>query len=122
RVDCEATHQAPSDFREDRDYWSKNLPPERGIDHRLPQAANERDAYTPSASVPVDQAVVGQIKELSKSLRIRRYSVTTAACAVLVRAWSASSSEVALDFPVSRRVAPESKTLPAMLAGVAPLV
>jgi amino acid adenylation domain-containing protein/non-ribosomal peptide synthase protein (TIGR01720 family) len=121
-VDCEADYQASSDFRDDQAYWSKNLPPESALDYRLPQAAHERDAYTPSASVPVDQAVVGQIKELSKSLRIRRYSVTTAACALLVRAWSANSSEVALDFPVSRRVAPESKTLPTMLAGVVPLV
>ena len=48
--------------------------------------------------------------------------MTTAACALLTRAWSGSGSEVALDFPVSRRVAPESKTLPAMLAGVVPLV
>ncbi len=46
----------------------------------------------------------------------------TAACALLVRSMSTSGSEVALDFPVSRRVAPESKTLPAMLAGVVPLV
>ncbi|HEY6649822.1 MAG TPA: amino acid adenylation domain-containing protein, partial [Mycobacterium sp.] len=121
-VDCEAKYQASSDFRDDQAYWSKNLPPESALNYRLPQAAHERDAYTPSASVPVDQAVVGQIKELSKSLRIRRYSVTTAACALLARAWSANSSEVALDFPVSRRVAPESKTLPTMLAGVVPLV
>ena len=31
-------------------------------------------------------------------------------------------SEVVLDFPVSRRVRPESKTLPGMVAGVVPLV
>ena len=46
----------------------------------------------------------------------------TAAVALLVRAWSANGSEVALDFPVSRRVLPETKTLPGMFAGVVPLV
>src|ERR1700694_4566444 len=121
-VDCETSYQASTDFREDQAYWSKNLPPESGLDHRLPQAVNELDAYTPSPSVQVDGAVVGYIKELSKSLRIRRYSVMTAACALLVRGWSGNGSEVTLDFPVSRRVRPESKTLAAMLAGVVPLV
>ncbi|MDH6195686.1 glycopeptidolipid biosynthesis protein [Mycobacterium frederiksbergense] len=121
-VDCETEYLASQDFQDDQAYWSNNLPPENGLDQGLPQAENGHDAYTPSASVEVDQAAVRHIKELSKSLRIRRYSVTTAACALLVRAWSANTSEVALDFPVSRRVAAESKTLPAMLAGVAPLV
>jgi len=36
--------------------------------------------------------------------------------------WSAEGREVVLDFPVSRRVVPESKTLPGMVAGVVPLV
>ena len=51
-----------------------------------------------------------------------RSSVITAACALLVRGWCAEGSEVVLDFPVSRRVRPESKTLPGMVAGVVPLV
>ncbi|MDT5154474.1 MAG: glycopeptidolipid biosynthesis protein, partial [Mycobacterium sp.] len=121
-VDLETGYEASSEFLEDQDYWSTNLPPESGLDHRPPQASSERDPYTPSASVPVDQAVVGQIRDLSKSLRIRRYSVITAACALLARGWSGNGSQVALDFPVSRRVSPESKTLPAMLTGVVPLV
>ena len=65
---------------------------------------------------------LGRIKELSKALGIRRFSVITAACALLVRGWSDNGSEVVLDFPVSRRVRPESKTLPGMVAGVVPLV
>ncbi|WP_083211115.1 non-ribosomal peptide synthetase [Mycolicibacterium porcinum] len=121
-VDCETEYQASQSFQDDRAYWQENLPPEQGVDQGLPRAADGRDAYAPSASVEVDRAAVGHIKELSKSLRVRRYSVTTAACALLVRAWTANASEVALDFPVSRRVTPESKTLPAMLAGVVPLV
>ena len=40
----------------------------------------------------------------------------------MARGWSGNGSEVALDFPVSRRVLPETKTLPGMFAGVVPLV
>ena len=87
-----------------------------------PTAAGERDPYWPSAPVQLDPSVVGRIKELSKALGVRRYSVITAACALLVRGWCAEGSEVVLDFPVSRRVRPESKTLPGMFAGVVPLV
>ena len=89
---------------------------------RCSHAAGERDPYLPSASVQLDPAVVGRVQELTKNLLIRRYSVITAACALLVRARSANGSEVTLDFPVSRRVRPETKTLPEMLAGVVPLV
>ncbi|OBG81540.1 non-ribosomal peptide synthetase [Mycobacterium sp. E802] len=121
-VDCEADYEASQDFQDDRAYWSTNRPSESGIDQGLRRSENGRDAYAPSASVEVDQVAVRHIKELSKNLRIRRYSVTTAACALLVRAWSANASEVTLDFPVSRRVTSVTKTLPAMLAGVAPLV
>ncbi|HEX9834158.1 MAG TPA: amino acid adenylation domain-containing protein, partial [Mycobacterium sp.] len=115
-------YTASTDFLEDQAYWSNNRPPESGLDRRPSQLADAHDAYTPSASVQVGQEAVGGIKALSKSLRIRRHAVMTAACALLVRSWSGSGSEVALDFPVSRRVGEESKTLPAMLAGVAPLV
>jgi hypothetical protein len=51
-----------------------------------------------------------------------RWTVITAACALVVRGWCADGQEVVLDFPVSRRVVPESKTLPGMVAGVVPLV
>ncbi|MDV3126107.1 amino acid adenylation domain-containing protein [Mycobacterium sp. 21AC1] len=121
-VDAEEEYRASDDYQEDLAYWSNNLPPEDLREQSTAQVGNARDAYTPSASVEVDQAVVGDIKQLSKSLRIRRYSVTTAACALLARTWTAHGSEVTLDFPVSRRVASETKTLPGMLAGVAPLV
>ncbi|OSC29655.1 non-ribosomal peptide synthetase [Mycobacterium vulneris] len=121
-VDLESAYEASEDYAEDKAYWSEHLPPESGPVDRLPEAAGERDHYSPSASVQLDPSVANRIKELSKKLAIRRFSVTTAACALLVRGWSGSGSEVALDFPVSRRVRPESKTLPAMLAGVVPLV
>ncbi|WP_162525874.1 non-ribosomal peptide synthetase, partial [Mycobacteroides sp. CBMA 326] len=121
-VDLETEYEASSDYIEDREYWSRNLPPDSGLDPRAPHAHEGHDGYTPSATVQIDDAVVGQIKDLTKVLRVRRYSVITAACALLVRGWSTSGSEVALDFPVSRRVRPESKMLPGMLAGVVPLV
>lgn len=85
-------------------------------------SAHGYDEFLPSASVQMSPAVVGQVKELTKKLRIRRHSVITAACALLVRAWSGHGSEVALDFPVSRRVHPGAKTLPGLFSGVVPLV
>ncbi|WP_420892009.1 amino acid adenylation domain-containing protein [Mycobacteroides salmoniphilum] len=121
-VDLETEYEASVDYIEDRNYWSRNLPPDSGLDPRPPHAHEGHEGYTPSASVQIDDAVVDQIKGLTKALRVRRYSVITAACALLVRGWSTSGSEVALDFPVSRRVRPESKMLPGMLAGVVPLV
>ncbi|OBB91076.1 non-ribosomal peptide synthetase [Mycobacterium sp. 852002-40037_SCH5390672] len=121
-VDLESGYEASTDYLEDEAYWSKNLPPEGGQDYQLPHTTVDRDPCGPSGSVQLDAVAVSRMQELSKKLRIRRHSVTTAACALLVHAWSGSGSEVALDFPVSRRVRPESKTLPGMLAGVVPLV
>ncbi|MGH3724959.1 MAG: amino acid adenylation domain-containing protein [Mycobacterium sp.] len=121
-VDWESEYVESGDYAEDREYWSRNRPPESGLDYRMPHATGDADGYTPTASVEMDSGTVGQIKDLTKFLRIRRYSVITAACALLVRGWSTTGSEVALDFPVSRRVRPESRTLPGMLAGVVPLV
>ncbi|MCV7081489.1 non-ribosomal peptide synthetase, partial [Mycolicibacterium insubricum] len=121
-VDAEAEYEASDDYQEDRAYWSANLPPDSGLDARLSGSAGSRDAYSSSATAQLDSVVIKKIGELNKSLRVRRYSVITAACALLVRAWSANTSEVALDFPVSRRVRQETKTLPGMFAGVVPLV
>src|SRR6185312_4531360 len=121
-VDCELEYEASNDYLEDQAYWTRSLPAESGPVYRLPHAAGERDPYLPSAAVQLDPSVVGRIKELSKALGVRRYAVITAACALLVHGWCANGSEVVLDFPVSRRVRPESKTLPGMLAGVVPLV
>ncbi|MGV0837952.1 amino acid adenylation domain-containing protein [Mycolicibacterium thermoresistibile] len=121
-VDCETAYETSAEYQDDQAYWAQHLPSDDGLDLALPQGENDRDAYEPSASVPLDRAIVGDIKALAKSLRVRRYAITTAACALLVRSWTANGSEVALDFPVSRRVTVESKTLPGMLAGVVPLV
>ena len=121
-VDCESAYEASNDYLEDQAYWTRNLPPEIGSHDRLPQAAGEVDPYWPSAPVQLDPVVVRRVEELSHVWNVPRTSVITAACAVLVRGWCAGGSEVVLDFSVSRRVRPESKTLPGMVAGVVPLV
>ncbi|WP_156765988.1 condensation domain-containing protein, partial [Mycobacterium sp. E342] len=121
-VDFESEYEASSDFLQDRAYWRSRLPPEGDPAYRLPDTVTVGDSYSASAQVPLDPSVVTSIHPLAKALRIRRSSVLTAACALLVRGWSGSGSQVVLDFPVSRRVRPESKMLPGMLAGVVPLV
>jgi amino acid adenylation domain-containing protein/non-ribosomal peptide synthase protein (TIGR01720 family) len=121
-VRCELEYEASSDYLEDQAYWTRNLPPESGPNNRSPQAAGEVDAYSPSAPVRLDPVVVRQVQELSHVWNMPRSSIITAACALLVRGWCAEGPEVVLDFPVSRRVHPESKTLPGMVSGVVPLV
>ena len=121
-TDCESGYEASNDYLEDQAYWTRNLPAESEAHYRLPQAAGERGPYLASAPVRLDPVVLRRVEELSRAWNVPRSSVVTAACALLVRGWCAEGSEVVLDFPVSRRVRPESKTLPGMLAGVVPLV
>ena len=121
-VDCELEYEASADYLEDQGYWTRNLPPESGPHYRLPQAASERDPDEPSAPVQLDPVVLRRVQELSEVWNVPRSSVITAACALLVRGWCAEGSEVVLDFPVSRRVRLESKTLPGMVSGIVPLV
>ena len=121
-VRCESEYEASNDYLEDKAYWTQNLPPESGPHYRLPQAAGERDPHWPSAPVRLDPAVLRRVQELADVWKVPESSVITAACALLVRGWCAEGPEVVLDFPVSRRVRPESKTLPGMVAGVVPLV
>ncbi len=121
-VRCESEYEASTDYLEDQAYWTRNLPPESGPHYRLPQAVGEGDPYRPSAPVRLDPVVLRRVEELSHVWNVPRSSVITAACALLVRGWCAEGSEAVLDFPVSRRVRPESKTLPGMVAGVVPLV
>ncbi|WP_156737706.1 non-ribosomal peptide synthetase, partial [Mycobacterium sp. E735] len=121
-VACDSEYEASADYLEDQAYWSKNLPSDDGPDRWLRRGAGERGPYRSSAPVQLDPAVIRRVEELSHAWEMPRSSVITAACALLVRAWSHNGSEVVLDFPVSRRVTPESKTLPGMVSGVVPLV
>ena len=121
-VRCESEYEASTDYLEDQAYWTRNIPPESELHHGLPPAVGEGDPSEPSAPVRLDPVVVRRVQELSDTWNVPRSSVITAACALLVRGWCAEGSEVVLDFPVSRRVRPESKTLPGMISGVVPLV
>ncbi|MDT5101961.1 MAG: glycopeptidolipid biosynthesis protein [Mycobacterium sp.] len=121
-VDCESEYEASSEYLEDRTFWANNLPSEGASHQPLPDSDTEHDTYQFSTPVRLDPAVLRRVEDLCHAWDVPRVSVITAACALLVRAWSAEGAEVALDFPVGRRVRPESKTLPAMVAGVVPLV
>jgi amino acid adenylation domain-containing protein/non-ribosomal peptide synthase protein (TIGR01720 family) len=121
-VRCESEYEASSDYLEDEAYWIENLPPESGRRYRLTNAANASGAHPPSAPVRLDPTVLRRVQELSDAWSMPRSSILTAASALLVRGWCAEGSEVVLDFPVSRRVRPESKTLPGMISGAVPLV
>ena len=119
-VRCELEYESSNDYLEDQAYWTSNLPPESAPLYRLPQADGERDS--PSPQIRLDPAVLRRVQELSDAWDMPRSSVITAACALLVRGLCTEGAEVVLDFPVSRRVLPESKRIPGMLAGVVPLV
>ncbi|WP_238396895.1 non-ribosomal peptide synthetase, partial [Mycolicibacterium sp. CBMA 331] len=121
-IACEEEYEASTDYVEDQAYWTDNLPPESEPRYRLaPATVGERDPYESSAPVQLDPVVVAGIQELSHALRVRRSSVITAACALLVRGCDVESSEVVFDFPVSRRVRPETQTVPGMVTGFVPL-
>ena len=119
-VDTELAYESSDEYREDEAYWMQNLPAEPTGDFGLDDSA-EHDPW-PSAPVAIDPAIVSRVEELARAWDVPRSSVITAACALLVRGWCAEGAEVVFDFPVNRRVSAEAKTLPAMVAGVVPLV
>src|ERR1700761_758152 len=121
-IDCELEYEASADYLDDRNYWARNLPPESEPRHQLATAvADGDDPDGPSEPIQLDPAAVAGIQVLSKDLGLRRSSVITAACALLVRAFDTESSEVVLDFPVSRRVRPETLMVAGMVSGFVPL-
>src|ERR1700741_5181883 len=121
-IACELEYESSTDYLDDQAYWTKTLPPESEPRYRLAPAADGRDPYESSAPVQLDLVVVTGIRELSRALGVRRSSVITAACALLMRGCDVESSEVVLDFAVSRRVRPEAQTVPGMVTGDVPLV
>ncbi|ORA10294.1 hypothetical protein BST12_26805, partial [Mycobacterium angelicum] len=121
-VECESAYESSDDYLEDQAYWIKNLPREDATHSLLPQDAGGQDSSPVSLPVQVDTGAVDGLQKLSHTWGVSQQAVVTAACALLVQGWYASGSEVVLDFPVSRRVRPESTTFPGMLAGVVPLV
>ncbi|WP_231992755.1 condensation domain-containing protein, partial [Mycobacterium sp. 1164985.4] len=122
-IQSELEYQASSDFLDDQDYWIRNLPAERPPAHPVAPgeaAGSAGDEF--SAPFPLESQVVGQIDQFARNLGVRRSSVITAACALLVSKYDVEHSEIVLDFPVSRRVRPESQMVPGMISGVVPLV
>src|SRR5205085_595099 len=97
------------------------LPTTLGTEFRLPDQIGQRNGSRSSGPVRLDPAILLGVQRLCQAWDVSRSTVITAACALVVRGWCADGREVVLDFPVSRRVAPESKTLPGMVAGVVPL-
>lgn len=119
-VECELAYQQSSDYADDMDFWRRNLPPDNTPEHRMPSAVP--DSYSVWGPVEFGSAVVEQVQSLAEKLGVRESSVLTAACALFVRGRRTGSSEVVLDFPVSRRTTQRLKTFPGMLAGIVPLV
>ncbi|WP_448440832.1 amino acid adenylation domain-containing protein [Mycolicibacterium sp. XJ2] len=120
-IACESEYESSNDYLEDQAYWAEHLAQETALSSQFYQAADERDPG-PSDPVPLNRQVLRRLEEFADRWGVPQITVVTAACALVVRGWCADGSEVVLDFPVSRRVRPESKTLPAMLAGIVPLV
>ncbi|MCV7077506.1 condensation domain-containing protein, partial [Mycobacterium szulgai] len=116
-VDYESEYENSGEYLEDRAYWCENLPAENDQRYQLRQVANRPDSYPASTPIQLDPDVLHRVDEFCKLLGLRRSSVITAACALLVREWCAGGSDVALDFPVSRRVGEQSKTFPGMVSG-----
>src|ERR1700744_4744639 len=120
-IESESEYETSTDYSEDQAYWAKNLPPESEPRYRLAQAAVDENHEGSPVPVQLDPSVVDGIQVLSQALRVRRSSVITAACALLVRAFDAESPELVLDFPVSRRVRPQAQMVPGMISGFVPL-
>ncbi|WP_142392530.1 AMP-binding protein, partial [Mycobacterium sp. 3519A] len=121
-VECESEYETSDSYLEDQNYWSRNLASERTADYRVSPAVGEQGGENASAPVQLDATVLSRVQEFAELWNMPRSSVITAACALLMRAWYAESSDVTFDFPVSRRVHAESKAIPGMVAGIVPLV
>ena len=120
-LDCERDYEASESYIEDQAYWTKILPTATGHDYRLPEHLVDIDPHRSPGPVQLDPAILLQVQQLCLAWNMPRSAVITAACALVVHGWCGDGQEVVLDFPVSRRVVPESKNLPGMVAGVVPL-
>ena len=120
-IALEAEYEASEAYRVDEEYWTSNLPPT----FDTPSMTSDNGPvgpYEQSHSVRLDPMLVRRVDTLCEEWAMPRSSILTAACALLVSGRRGESSNVVLDFPVNRRLHPESKTLPGMFAGVVPLV
>ncbi|MCV7002815.1 amino acid adenylation domain-containing protein, partial [Mycolicibacterium alvei] len=121
-VASESEYEASDQYRIDESYWTGNLPADSESQFSTPQSADLREPDWAASPVQLDPDILRRVEQFAELRNIPRSSILTAASALLVRAWGQQNSDVVLDFPVSRRVTPESKTFPGMVAGVVPLV
>ncbi|WP_079675452.1 condensation domain-containing protein, partial [Mycobacteroides abscessus] len=120
-VESESDYEGSEQYLDDAAYWTSCGPLDGELRYGTSPAAAARLAeYEPSAPIQLDPAVVAKARELSHALGVRRAAVITAACALLVQG-EVGGAEVVLDFPVSRRVRPETLLVPGMSSGVVPL-
>ncbi|MGK2869483.1 MAG: amino acid adenylation domain-containing protein, partial [Mycobacterium sp.] len=121
-LECETEYENSDSYAEDEAYWRTRIPIGSGQDHTPSGNAGDGDPVRALARIPLNAGILAGVERLSEAWQIPRSSVITAASALMLRGWCADGDEVVFDFPVSRRVQPESRTLPAMMAGVIPLV
>ncbi|WP_156428048.1 non-ribosomal peptide synthetase, partial [Mycobacterium sp. GA-1999] len=122
-VDSELEYEASTDYLDDQAYWTRNLPLETAPPYQLTRTGGggtDPDGFP--EPIQLDPSVVAEAHKMARALRVRRASVITAACALLVREYHADGPEVVLDFPVSRRVSPRVQAVPGMVTGFVPLV
>ncbi|MDF2582289.1 MAG: linear gramicidin synthetase subunit, partial [Mycobacterium sp.] len=121
-LESERSYENSDAYAADREYWRTHLPEGTGRDRPRPDSATQAEPDLALDRIPLDPGILARVEQLSRTWHMPRSSVITAACALMLRGWCADGDEVVFDFPVSRRVEPETKTLPAMVAGVVPLV
>ncbi|MGE0783502.1 amino acid adenylation domain-containing protein, partial [Mycolicibacterium sp.] len=119
-VNSELEYEASQDYSGDEQYWSANLPDGDPAEPPPPGEAGDEPAAPPTP-VRLDPTILYRVQDVADTWEVPRSSVITAACALLIGGRHGDGSEVVLDFPVGRRVSPESKTLPGMLSGIVPL-
>ncbi|RFZ04681.1 Dimodular nonribosomal peptide synthase [Mycobacterium marinum] len=121
-IALETAYADSPDYHRDHKYWAEHLPADTDVDYRFINT-NNRSTVSGGVSVPVrlDPAVVAAVQESCRTLGVRRSAILTAACALLVGKCCGHGSDIVLDFPVSRRVQPESLTFTGLMVGTVPL-
>ncbi|WP_373197037.1 condensation domain-containing protein, partial [Mycobacterium marinum] len=118
----EAAYENSPSYHRDHNYWAEHLPTDTDVDHRL---VNTESGHTASggvaAPVVLNPTIISAVQQLCRTLGVRQSAILTAACALLVGKWSEHRSDVVFDFPVSRRVQPESMTFTGLMVGTVPL-
>ncbi|MEB3921562.1 AMP-binding protein [Mycobacterium ulcerans] len=118
----EAAYENSPSYHGDHNYWAEHLPTDTDVDYRFINT-NNPSTVSGGVSMPVRlyPAVVAAVQQSCRTLGVRRSAILTAACALLVGKCCGHGSNIVLDFPVSRRVQPESSTFTGLMVGTVPL-